>query len=44
MAQDARHADVDRPMTTLTNEQAFAELYYTRKAIKDIVGVTPKCW
>lgn len=31
-------------MTALTNEQAFAELYYTRKAIKLVTGVTPKCW
>lgn len=31
-------------MTALTNEQAFAELYYTRKAIKLITGVTPMCW
>ncbi|GFZ43042.1 Chitin deacetylase [Saitozyma sp. JCM 24511] len=38
------HTWSHQPMTTLTNEQAFAELYYTRKAIKDIIGVTPKCW
>jgi len=31
-------------MTTLSNEQVFAELYYTIKAIKSIVGVTPRCW
>jgi peptidoglycan/xylan/chitin deacetylase (PgdA/CDA1 family) len=31
-------------MTALTNEQAFAELYYSRKIIKDILGVTPLCW
>lgn len=31
-------------MTTVTNEQAFAELYYTRKLIKALLGVTPKCW
>ncbi|GMK59464.1 hypothetical protein CspeluHIS016_0800700 [Cutaneotrichosporon spelunceum] len=31
-------------MTTLTNEAAFAELYYTRQAIKAVTGVTPKCW
>ncbi|WFD06608.1 hypothetical protein MVES1_001962, partial [Malassezia vespertilionis] len=31
-------------MTTLSNEQVFAELYYTAKAIKKIVGVTPRCW
>ncbi|KIM63269.1 carbohydrate esterase family 4 protein [Scleroderma citrinum Foug A] len=28
-------------MTALTNDQAFAELYYT---IKLVVGVTPTCW
>lgn len=31
-------------MTSFSNQQAFAELYYTQRAIKDIVGVTPKCW
>ncbi|ORY66648.1 family 4 carbohydrate esterase [Leucosporidium creatinivorum] len=31
-------------MTALTDEQAFAELYYTKKAIKDVVGVTVQCW
>lgn len=31
-------------MTSLTTRQAFAELYYTMKAIKDIMGVTPTCW
>lgn len=31
-------------MTAFPNEQVFAELYYTAKAIKDIVGVTPTCW
>jgi hypothetical protein len=31
-------------MTSFSNEVAFAELYYTRKVIKDILGVTPKCW
>lgn len=31
-------------MTTLTNEAAFSELYYTRQAIKAVTGVTPKCW
>jgi peptidoglycan/xylan/chitin deacetylase (PgdA/CDA1 family) len=31
-------------MTTLSNEGAFAELYYTRQAIKAVTGVTPKCW
>ncbi|GAA5835058.1 hypothetical protein JCM11251_000150 [Rhodosporidiobolus azoricus] len=31
-------------MTSLTNEQAFAELYFSKKAIKDILGVTVRCW
>ncbi|WOO79062.1 Chitin deacetylase [Vanrija pseudolonga] len=31
-------------MTALTNEQVFAELYYTRQVIKEVVGVTPTCW
>ncbi|CAG8541437.1 9542_t:CDS:2 [Cetraspora pellucida] len=31
-------------MTTLTNEQALAELYYTKKIIKYVMGVTPLCW
>ncbi len=31
-------------MTSFDNEQAFAELYYSRKAIKDVLGVTPQCW
>ncbi|KAG2078955.1 glycoside hydrolase/deacetylase [Suillus decipiens] len=35
------HTWSHRYMTALTNEQAFAELYYT---IKLVVGVTPTCW
>ena len=31
-------------MTSLTNEQVFAELYYTREIITDVIGVTPRCW
>ncbi|KAM0751267.1 chitin deacetylase-like manno protein MP98 [Meredithblackwellia eburnea MCA 4105] len=31
-------------MTALTNEQAFAELYYTKKIIKELTGVTVRCW
>lgn len=31
-------------MTSLTNEEAFAELYYTKKAIKDVLGITVRCW
>ncbi|KAI9633101.1 chitin deacetylase-like manno protein MP98 [Dioszegia hungarica] len=31
-------------MTALSNEQVFAELYYTQRIIKDVLGVTPLCW
>ncbi|UZJ52275.1 hypothetical protein CBS101457_001595 [Exobasidium rhododendri] len=31
-------------MTQLTDVEVFAELYYTGKAIKDVTGVTPRCW
>jgi hypothetical protein len=31
-------------MTSLSNEEAFAELYYAKKAIKDVLGVTVQCW
>lgn len=31
-------------MTQLTDEEVFAELYYTAKAIKEIAGITPRCW
>lgn len=31
-------------MTQLTDEEVFAELYYTGKAIKDVTGVTARCW
>lgn len=31
-------------MTTLSNEQVFAELYYTMRIIKDVMGVTTTCW
>lgn len=31
-------------MTALTNEQAFAEFYYTLEMIKLVIGVTPTCW
>jgi len=30
--------------TTLTSEQVFAELYYTKLAIKRVVGYTPRCF
>jgi len=29
---------------SLTNEQVFAELYYTKKIIKDITGLDSNCW
>lgn len=31
-------------MTTLTNEEILAELYYTAKAIKYVTGITPLYW
>ncbi|KAG1084714.1 hypothetical protein G6F42_021671 [Rhizopus arrhizus] len=31
-------------MTTLTNEEIVAQLYWTHKAIKETMGITPKCW
>ncbi|KAL0077112.1 carbohydrate esterase family 4 protein [Phycomyces blakesleeanus] len=31
-------------MTTLTNQEILAELYYTTKAIKYVTGVTPLYW
>lgn len=31
-------------MTSLSNEQAFAELYYAKKAIKDVLGITVQAW
>ncbi|KAI5477444.1 chitin deacetylase, carbohydrate esterase family 4 protein [Pseudohyphozyma bogoriensis] len=31
-------------MTSMTNEQAFAELYYSKKAIKDVLGISVRCW
>ncbi|WFD31082.1 hypothetical protein MSPP1_002114 [Malassezia sp. CBS 17886] len=38
------HTWSHRYTTTLTNEQVFAELYYTAKAIKMVTGVTTRCW
>lgn len=31
-------------MTALTNQQVFAEIWYTQKLIKEILGVTPRSW
>lgn len=38
------HTWSHRYMTTLSNEQVFAELYYTMRIIKDVTGVTTRCW
>ena len=31
-------------MTAFSNEEVFAELWYTREMIKLVTGVTPQCW
>ncbi|CAO3672674.1 unnamed protein product [Umbelopsis ramanniana] len=31
-------------MTTLTNQEVLAELYYTQKALQTVIGITPKYW
>jgi peptidoglycan/xylan/chitin deacetylase (PgdA/CDA1 family) len=38
------HTWSHQPMTTQTNEQAVAELYWTLKVIKEATGVTSRCW
>lgn len=38
----ADHTWSHPPLTTLTNEQIVAELGWTRQAIKDILGITPR--
>lgn len=38
------HTWSHNPSTSLTNEEFVAEIYYTLKAIKEVTGVTPKCW
>ena len=38
------HTWSHRYMKALTNSQAFAELWYTIKTIKYVMGVTPTCW
>ncbi|KAI7883422.1 chitin deacetylase [Lichtheimia hyalospora FSU 10163] len=40
----ADHTWSHQLMTTLTNQEVLAELYYTQKAIKLVTGVTPKYW
>lgn len=32
------------PMTTQTNDQAVAQFYWTLRVIKEVTGVTPRCW
>ncbi|GJJ73365.1 hypothetical protein EMPS_05723 [Entomortierella parvispora] len=31
-------------MTTLTNAEVVAEFYYGLRMIKEVLGITPKCW
>ena len=38
------HTWSHRYTTTMTNDQVFAELFYTMRAIKSVIGVTPRCW
>jgi peptidoglycan/xylan/chitin deacetylase (PgdA/CDA1 family) len=38
------HTWSHRYMTAFTSEGAFAELWYSMKAIKLVTGVTPTCW
>ncbi|KAG1142252.1 hypothetical protein G6F37_000672 [Rhizopus arrhizus] len=40
----AGHTWSHKLMTTLTNQEVLAELYYTQKAIKYVTGITPKYW
>ncbi|KAG0043362.1 hypothetical protein BGZ83_011485 [Gryganskiella cystojenkinii] len=32
------------PLTTLTNAEVVAEFYYSQRMIKEVLGITPKCW
>ncbi|KAI8391476.1 uncharacterized protein BYT42DRAFT_490249 [Radiomyces spectabilis] len=38
------HTWSHKMMTTLTNQEVLAELYYTQKAIKYVTGITPLHW
>ncbi|KAJ8657747.1 hypothetical protein O0I10_006562 [Lichtheimia ornata] len=40
----ADHTWSHQLMTTLTNQEVLAELYYTQKAIKLVTGITPRYW
>lgn len=42
--QIAAHTWSHHPMTTLTNEQIIAEFGWSKKIIKDVLGVTPTYW
>lgn len=42
--QIAVHTWSHHPMTTLTNEQIIAEFGWSKKIIKDVLGVTPTYW
>lgn len=42
--QIAVHTWSHPAMTTLTNEEAIAELGWTKKVIHDVLGVTPQYW
>jgi len=38
------HTWSHRYMTSFQSQDAFAELWYTMQAIKQVIGVTPTCW
>lgn len=40
----AGHTWSHKLMTTLTNQEVLAELYYSTKAIKYVTGLTPLYW
>jgi peptidoglycan/xylan/chitin deacetylase (PgdA/CDA1 family) len=40
----ADHTWSHQLMTTLTNQEVLAELYYTQKALQTVIGITPKYW
>jgi hypothetical protein len=40
----ASHTWSHKLMTSLTNDEVLAELYYAQKAVKFVTGLTPKYW
>ncbi|KAL1931443.1 hypothetical protein VTP01DRAFT_9585 [Rhizomucor pusillus] len=38
------HTWSHQQMTSLSNQEIVAEFYWTSKAIKEVLGITPKCW